>query len=127
VVASADKTVKLWRNGECIKTLTQHKDIVRSLALVPNIGFLSCSNDGYIHFTLSGTERSIYSSIILWSFDGEPLQETHEHEAFVYSVSALPSGEIVSSSEDRTLKIWRGLFLGKARAHFCRWAFYSNY
>jgi phospholipase A-2-activating protein len=30
------------------------------------------------------------------------------HESFIYSLATLPSGELVSSSEDRTVKIWSG-------------------
>jgi phospholipase A-2-activating protein len=32
----------------------------------------------------------------------------HGHEAFIYSLASTPSGELVSSGEDRTLRIWKG-------------------
>lgn len=32
----------------------------------------------------------------------------HGHESFVYSLAALPSGELVSSGEDRTVRVWSG-------------------
>jgi phospholipase A-2-activating protein len=48
LTASADKTIKIWRDYKCIKTLTKHTDCVRGLALVPSVGFLSCGNDGYV-------------------------------------------------------------------------------
>jgi len=44
---SGDRTVKIWRNGQCINTLTNHQDSVRGLADVPGVGFLSASNDAY--------------------------------------------------------------------------------
>ena len=32
--------------------------------------------------------------------------ELHGHESFIYSLTTLPSGELVSSGEDRTVRIW---------------------
>jgi phospholipase A-2-activating protein len=43
---SADKTIKIWRNGECIQTIEKHTEPVRGIANVPGVGFLTCSNDG---------------------------------------------------------------------------------
>ena len=34
--------------------------------------------------------------------------ELHGHESFIYSLTTLPSGELVSSGEDRTVRIWNG-------------------
>ena len=34
--------------------------------------------------------------------------ELHGHDSFIYSLSSLSSGELVSSGEDRTVRIWRG-------------------
>lgn len=63
VTGSADSTIKIWRGPiskmTCKRTLSQHKDCVRGLALVPGVGFVSCSND---------------ETLILWSMDGEHLQ-----------------------------------------------------
>lgn len=42
---SADKTIKMWRQHKAIRTFAGHKDAVRGLALVTDIGFASCSND----------------------------------------------------------------------------------
>eukprot|EP01121_Diplochlamys_sp_Union-15-3_P020700 TRINITY_DN813_c0_g1_i6.p1 TRINITY_DN813_c0_g1~~TRINITY_DN813_c0_g1_i6.p1 ORF type:complete len:239 (+),score=41.89 TRINITY_DN813_c0_g1_i6:30-719(+) len=47
VSASADKTIRIWRGAKCHRVLNQHLDAVRDLALVPGLGFLSCSNDWY--------------------------------------------------------------------------------
>lgn len=33
------------------------------------------------------------------------------HTSFVYSLSVLPNGDIVSSGEDRTVRVWEGMFL----------------
>lgn len=35
------------------------------------------------------------------------MAQLHGHENFIYSISCLPNGDIVSSSEDRTVRIWR--------------------
>lgn len=40
--------------------------------------------------------------------DGQPLVELHGHASFVYSVAVLPNGDIVSSGEDRSIRVWRG-------------------
>lgn len=42
---SADKTIKLWEKHKAVQTFNGHQDAVRGLALVPDIGFASCSND----------------------------------------------------------------------------------
>lgn len=46
ITASADKTIRLWKNGKLSHVYQGHTDAVRGLALVPGVGFVSCSNDG---------------------------------------------------------------------------------
>ncbi|GJJ72280.1 phospholipase A-2-activating protein [Entomortierella parvispora] len=92
VTASADKTIGMWKDGKKIKTVTGHEDCVRSLALLPGIGFVSCGNDG---------------AVIVWSNNGDPLQALDGHTSFVYSLATLPTGEIFSSGEDRTVRVWQ--------------------
>jgi len=48
------------------------------------------------------------SSIRLWALSGEVLLEMVGHTSLVYSVDAHSSGLIVSASEDRHAKIWKG-------------------
>lgn len=36
------------------------------------------------------------------------MSELHGHENFIYSITSLPTGELVSSGEDRTVRIWQG-------------------
>ena len=55
--------------------------------------FASAGNDGIIR---------------LWKLDGRQLGSLIGHENFIYSLVSLPSGELASSSEDRTVRIWRG-------------------
>lgn len=48
LTASADKTIQLWEQSKPVKKYTGHTDAVRGLALIPNIGFASCSNDRFV-------------------------------------------------------------------------------
>ncbi|KAI0053878.1 PFU-domain-containing protein [Auriscalpium vulgare] len=92
LTGSADKTIKLWRQNKCLRTYHGHKDAVRSLATLTDVGFASASND---------------SEIIIWTFEGDVVHSLSAHTSFVYSLSILPSGDIVSGGEDRTVRVWR--------------------
>ena len=50
----------------------------------------------------------IVSGIRVWTSGGDLVYELHGHTSFVYSLDVLPTGEIVSSGEDRTVRIWKG-------------------
>ncbi|KAI1798513.1 PFU-domain-containing protein [Daldinia bambusicola] len=104
VTASADKNIRIYdlRNvvaGQVEPRSTIYtSDVIRALCRVPSghpsgAEFASASNDGVIR---------------LWKLSGQPVGELHGHESFIYSLDALPSGELVSSGEDRTARIWRG-------------------
>ncbi|CAD5213137.1 unnamed protein product [Bursaphelenchus okinawaensis] len=54
VTGSADRTIKLWRGNECIKTLEGHQDVVRSVIVLSNGNIISSAND---------------STLKLWSLD----------------------------------------------------------
>ncbi|KAJ1966719.1 WD repeat protein Lub1 [Dispira parvispora] len=99
LTGSADKLIKRWQGSNCVGTYRGHTDCVRGLALLSDtLGdphqatFASCSNDGTIR---------------LWTLDGTCVQVLHGHTSFIYSLCCLPSGELVSSGEDRTVKVWR--------------------
>ena len=71
---------------------------MRTLCRVPanhssKADFASAGNDGIVR---------------LWCLDGRQVGELHGHEDFIYSLASLPSGELASSGEDRTVRIWRG-------------------
>jgi len=90
--AGGDKTVRLWREGAEPLVFTGHTDVVRSLALVPGIGFASASNDGLVK---------------VWTLDGACALSMQASSIFVYSVACLPSGELAACGEDRMLRIFK--------------------
>jgi phospholipase A-2-activating protein len=93
VSGSADKTIRIWSESyDCVKTINLGS-YVRGLSVVPNVGFLSCGSP---------------DSLKLWSYDGELLYELRGHKDTVYSATSLPTGEIVSSSEDCSVIVWNG-------------------
>lgn len=92
LTASADRTIKLWEQHKEINRFHGHNDAVRGLALVQDIGFASCSND---------------SEIRVWTFQGDLIYTLVGHTSFVYSLAILPSGDLVSSGEDRTVRVWK--------------------
>ena len=46
--------------------------------------------------------------IRIWTLNGKELKELVGHESYIYSLTVLSSGEIISSGEDRTVRIWDG-------------------
>lgn len=98
LTACADKMIRLFDiNGKSLKTISGHTDVVRCFAkLSPGhwsgAAFASAGNDEVIR---------------LWTLDGTAMGELHGHEAYIYCLAILPNGDIVSSSEDRTVRVWR--------------------
>jgi phospholipase A-2-activating protein len=92
LTGSADHSIKKWRGTACELTIKGHTDCVRSLAKT-EFGFASAGNDAVIK---------------LWTLTGECIMQMTGHTSFIYSIAVLPSGEIVSSSEDKTARIWNG-------------------
>ncbi len=68
-----------------------HGQIIRDIAEVPGLGFLTCSND---------------ETVKLWTIDGDLIQDYKGHNSYVYSVLALDLGNYISVSEDRSVKVW---------------------
>ncbi|KAK3117887.1 WD repeat protein Lub1 [Teratosphaeriaceae sp. CCFEE 6253] len=98
LTACADKMIRLFDiNGKSLRTIKGHTDVVRCFCKIPaghwsGAAFASAGNDEVIR---------------LWTLDGTPTGELHGHEAYIYGLAILPNGDIVSSSEDRTVRIWR--------------------
>ena len=57
-IGSADMTIKMWQKNKVLHTYSGPTSAVRGLALLPGIGFASCSNDrlafSFPYFSLSG-------------------------------------------------------------------------
>ncbi|KAK0531494.1 hypothetical protein OC834_002936 [Tilletia horrida] len=105
LTAGADKTIRLWsisNHAKPIATFSGHDDAVRGLTLLSGgQSFASCGNDGIINlYSLAGLEEGK---------PNPPFQTLSGHTSFVYSLAILPgaSGEMVSSGEDRTVRVWR--------------------
>jgi phospholipase A-2-activating protein len=103
ITGCADSMIRIYNLSDATAGVLQPArtlgttDIVRALCRVPRSNatgadFASAGNDGIIR---------------LWNFQGE-IAQLHGHESFIYCLDALPSGELVSSGEDRSLRIWRG-------------------
>lgn len=80
-----------------LQTLKGSTDVVRALCKLPT------SNPYGAHFASAGNDAVIR----LWTIDGKQVAQLSGHDNFIYSLAALPSGEIVSSGEDRTVRVWR--------------------
>ncbi|GAW15553.1 hypothetical protein ANO14919_049670 [Xylariales sp. No.14919] len=104
VTGCADKNIRVFDLRKAVAGQVQPRStiytpqVVRALCQVPRghpsgADIASASNDGVIR---------------LWKLDGQNLGELRGHESFIYSLTSLPSGELVSSGEDRTIRIWRG-------------------
>lgn len=104
LTASADKTIKLWKGSFNERTFYGHNDCVRGLAQISESTFVSCSNDG---------------SLKVWNINGSCLYDLLGHTSFVYSVNVLPGEIIISSSEDRSVKVWKGLECIQSIPHPC--------
>jgi phospholipase A-2-activating protein len=49
-----------------------------------------------------------YSVIRVWTLGGDVVYTLSAGKAFIYSLSVLPSGNIVSCGEDYAVSVWRG-------------------
>lgn len=98
LTACADKMIRIFDiNGKSLQTIKGHTDVVRCFCKIPQsrwsgAAFASAGNDEVIR---------------LWTLDGKPMGELHGHEAYIYALAICPNGDIVSSSEDRTVRVWR--------------------
>lgn len=101
---SRDKTIKLWAEDgpasfSLTSTLVGHTDYVSALAYTP-------SGPTGNPMLVSGSRDT---SVGVWDIDaGTPAQQLKEHAYQVAAVAIAPSGDIISGSLDKTIRIWRG-------------------
>ncbi|KAF2807280.1 phospholipase A-2-activating protein [Mytilinidion resinicola] len=96
ITGCADQAIRVFHtSGKLIRRL-KVGDVVRALCRLPP------KHPSGAHFASSGNDAVIR----LWTLEGREVAQLHGHESFVYSLAALPDGNIVSSSEDRTARIW---------------------
>lgn len=99
VTACTDTKIRLFhKSGKLLKQFQGSKHPLRALCRVqkghPSGADFACAdNDGII---------------ALWTLSGKQVGTLMGHESFIYSLASLPTGEIVSSGEDRTVRIWKG-------------------
>ncbi|CAN8099897.1 unnamed protein product [Discula destructiva] len=104
VTGSADEKINIYdltagSGGRVRPRSTIHtSNVVRAVVKMPHghpsgADIASAHNDGIIR---------------LWALSGETLGELHGHDSFVYSLTTLPTGELASSGEDRSIRIWKG-------------------
>ncbi|MCU0548302.1 MAG: AAA-like domain-containing protein [Leptolyngbya sp. Prado105] len=93
--ASGDGTIKLWRDGSLVRTLSSRNGQVYSTSFSPNGQMIAAVyQDG---------------TIKLWrTSDGREIETFTGHKGAVYSVSFSPDGKtIASASYDNSVKLWR--------------------
>lgn len=115
--ASADKTIRLWRDGKLESIVRGHTDagtvfplsscssalslLVRGLVSVPGIGFASASND---------------TTIRLWSLAGQQLQEMYNIHKTLYELRLLGTATPSISTP------WQSMFpTCRTRSPICCW------
>lgn len=77
--------------------LIRTSDVVRALCRVRK-------HPSGAHIASAGNDFMIR----LWQFNSSEVGVLHGHDSFIYALDSLPTGELVSSSEDRTVRIWKG-------------------
>lgn len=99
ITGCADQKIRIFnKTGKLLTSIQASNAPVRALCRLhadhPSAGnFASADNEGIIRF---------------WTLEGKQVGEAKGHESFIYSLASLPSGELISSGEDRTLRIWKG-------------------
>ncbi|ETI23800.1 hypothetical protein G647_05606 [Cladophialophora carrionii CBS 160.54] len=98
VTGCADRQIRVFDIRGKLRHSWDAQDIVRALAKLPEghhtgAAIAAATNDGIIR---------------LWTLKGDLVASLIGHESFIYSLAVLPSGQLVSSGEDRSVRIWEG-------------------
>ncbi|CAG8434421.1 1374_t:CDS:10 [Diversispora eburnea] len=115
VSGSWDKTAKIWKSWMESYTLTGHSQAVWSVMSVnDNLIFTGSADKTIIKWengrrvqTLKGHTDCVRDLVLLPNI-GQCVQElSDQHTQFIYSLSILPTGEIISGGEDRSVRVWK--------------------
>ena len=99
ITGCADHVIRMFDpSGKVYGEIRGSADVVRALCRLPP------SHPSGAEFASAGNDAVIR----LWKLNGRQIDELYGHESFIYSLSSLPTGELVSSGEDRTIRIWKG-------------------
>lgn len=91
--ASADNTIKLWRDGNLVRTLEGHRNRVNGVSFSPDGQQLASASDD--------------KTIKLWNVNGIIQKTLTRHTGYVTSVSFSRDGQwLVSSSDDGSIGLW---------------------
>ena len=99
VTGCADKLIRVWSiGGKLLRTIRGTEDCVRALCRIPKghssgADFASAGNDGKIRF---------------WTLTGQQVGQFQAHDSYIYSLAMSESGEMFSSGEDRSVRVWKG-------------------
>ncbi|KAK1758573.1 ubiquitin homeostasis protein lub1 [Echria macrotheca] len=108
VTGSADHEIRIFnlKSRSSLEIPAQRTmktgDVVRALCKLPTD--LKGKHPSGAQFASGGNDAVIR----LWKLDGQQVGRLDGHDSFIYSLASLPTGEIVSAGEDRTMRIWRG-------------------
>lgn len=98
VTGCADRAIRVFDVRGKLRHSWDGQDIVRALVKLP---------EG--HYTGADIAAATNDGIIrLWTVKGELIAALVGHESFIYSLTCLPSGQLVSSGEDRSVRVWEG-------------------
>eukprot|EP00826_Nyctotherus_ovalis_P045440 TRINITY_DN5034_c0_g2_i2.p1 TRINITY_DN5034_c0_g2~~TRINITY_DN5034_c0_g2_i2.p1 ORF type:complete len:575 (+),score=171.27 TRINITY_DN5034_c0_g2_i2:380-2104(+) len=120
ITGSQDKNVNYWHNGVKVSSFVAHDgksegyvDIVRQIIAMKGVGFATCSND---------------ESVKIWDMSGKLLETLKGHNGYIYSLAQNPkTGEILTGSEDNTVKVWRdGAFVDSIDHPATVWSVIAN-
>jgi phospholipase A-2-activating protein len=99
ITGCADKLIRVWTtSGKLVRTIRGTEDCVRALCRIPKghqsgADFASAGNDGKIRF---------------WTLSGQQVGQFQAHDSYIYSLKMSKSGEMFSSGEDRSVRVWKG-------------------
>ena len=93
-VLTGSQTGKLnmwsWQ-GNHLRSVQAHSDIIREIILIPNVGFATCSND---------------QTVKIWTDDCRLIQTLEGHRGYVFCLEVSSTGVLFSGSDDRTIRTW---------------------